>query len=1280
MPKPPVLELTFRKVAGDPWEGEAVARYQGNSGEPFPVREGLTSQQRENLRWYVEDFYRFPEGGYLTRARRIEREMDEYGRELWKGLAQGDEVKTWLGAVQGKRGGRLELRAATKKDEVAFRSPWELLRAGDRLLHQHRVTVVRWPVSATPHLHTPATSKGLRVLVIVCRPEDESFLDPRYTPQAILEALAARPEVQVDFCRPGMLKALRTELQAAEDRGEPYHVVHFDGHGGTGVLCFEKEDGRTDLVQARRFGDLMSEFDIPLVVLEACRTSTPSFAQETVASELLRRGVGTVVAMGHAVHVDMTKELMSGFYGALTDTLPVGEALRRARNDVYDNMARRLSSLPDAPKIDLQDWFVPQLYQGGEDPVLLEATPQVSHARTTEPRLVNFPSPPQAGFEGRGRELHRLERALLRHPVVVLHGPGGLGKTALAREAAHWWTRTGWFEAAIFVSFEGRPSPEKVVTEVGLALEGQDFYKHEDSAGWVAEQLAQRRLLLVWDNFESVLPAFQNNEPVPPELAALAERWTAGGSRILVTSRSPKVPLPGVKPVDLWTLSDPEALGLLARLLDKLGKGRTVRAKLGWDAKTLQPLITATGGHPLAIELVTPYLKQLGPEQVVADLGPLLAKAEQEHKEGRNRNLWASLEFSIQHLSDEAREALPAVALMAGGCVELMAQHVAGLDDEPWSRVRGELERTGMVRVTGPILRPHPVLAEVEGLAPKPEVEERFLAVVGKLCMEFQQLVGSKDPKPALATMAVNEVVARRAVKRALDAGRVDVAWLVADSLRIFLGLTGRAGEGARLMREVHERAGGDEDGELTQVQAALARESAWARAPRDPAVAVAALEGLLSRLGTVADWDPRQERALALMTLGRVHHDFLGHPTDALEPLKEAERLFGELEQESDISTVNRAAVLGDRANALMGLSRYDEALTAAEEGVTLNRERGDTSAVARGLGRTAHILSVAGRLEEAEKRYGEALQAAREAGDDEALGILYQQLGMLADDRGRYGEAEAHYRRALEAFERAGDDQGRMQTLNLLGAVEHNRGNLREAQTWYERSRALAEKLQDLPGQAQARGNLAVLYSQRAEQTENREEARRWLHRAIAEEREALEVKKALGQPASIAISHSNLAEHLRRAGQLDEAEEHARQALAIWEEIGDARLWQTLGILEQIAQACGDETAAAEWRRRKEEAYAEAQERAGPAGLGLQGVTLLLQLAHAARAQGVPLGEALARANAPDDLLDQIREREPWLLTHLQALAGGEGRPEATVPALYSEVVDAAWAAVG
>jgi len=195
-PGVPTLELTFSAVGGDPWEGEATARFDGDPSAPFRVREGLTRQEREDLRWYIEEYMDLPEGGNAVRAARIERRLVEYGKALWTGLDAGP-VHMWLRDVQKAGAGRLELHAAKELDEAAFRTPWELLRVGDGdgiLLHNLRVTVARRVKHALPtHDGVPDTSGGLRVLVVVCRPDDAGFLDPRYTPAAMLARWSSAP-------------------------------------------------------------------------------------------------------------------------------------------------------------------------------------------------------------------------------------------------------------------------------------------------------------------------------------------------------------------------------------------------------------------------------------------------------------------------------------------------------------------------------------------------------------------------------------------------------------------------------------------------------------------------------------------------------------------------------------------------------------------------------------------------------------------------------------------------------------------------------------------------------------------------------------------------------------------------------------------------------------------------------------------------------------------------------------------------------------------------------
>src|SRR5207249_3435751 len=111
---------------------------------------------------------------------------------------------------------------------------------------------------------------------------DTGFIDPRMTTKALFDALdPLGSSVRIDFCRPPTLPRMHEMLREAQVTGQPYHVVHFDGHGTflpeaqIGALCFEKPDdgsgeSKTDLVRADQIGDLLAQHRIPLVVLEAC--------------------------------------------------------------------------------------------------------------------------------------------------------------------------------------------------------------------------------------------------------------------------------------------------------------------------------------------------------------------------------------------------------------------------------------------------------------------------------------------------------------------------------------------------------------------------------------------------------------------------------------------------------------------------------------------------------------------------------------------------------------------------------------------------------------------------------------------------------------------------------------------------------------------------------------------------------------------------------------------------------------------------------------------------
>ena len=73
----------------------------------------------------------------------------------------------------------------------------------------------------------------LRLLMVIARPGGTSDVGYQMVARPLLERLeAVRGEVELTVLRPPTFAALRETVRQAAEAGEPFHVVHFDGHGG----------------------------------------------------------------------------------------------------------------------------------------------------------------------------------------------------------------------------------------------------------------------------------------------------------------------------------------------------------------------------------------------------------------------------------------------------------------------------------------------------------------------------------------------------------------------------------------------------------------------------------------------------------------------------------------------------------------------------------------------------------------------------------------------------------------------------------------------------------------------------------------------------------------------------------------------------------------------------------------------------------------------------------------------------------------------------------------
>ena len=128
-----------------------------------------------------------------------------------------------------------------------------------------------------------------------------------------------------------------------------------------------------DLVSAESLGQMLAGSNVPLVILEACRSGTVGKTDVfgAVAPSLIRAGVNSVLSMSHSIHVETTKLLVERFYRELARGETIGRAVSHARGALISSPFRWIEYGPNGRSISLEDWFLPQLYQRGGDAPLV---------------------------------------------------------------------------------------------------------------------------------------------------------------------------------------------------------------------------------------------------------------------------------------------------------------------------------------------------------------------------------------------------------------------------------------------------------------------------------------------------------------------------------------------------------------------------------------------------------------------------------------------------------------------------------------------------------------------------------------------------------------------------------------------------------------------------------------------------------------------------------------------------------------------------------------------
>jgi predicted ATPase/class 3 adenylate cyclase len=295
----------------------------------------------------------------------------------------------------------------------------------------------------------------------------------------------------------------------------------------------------------------------------------------------------------------------------------------------------------------LKDLSAPErIYQLGND----DFSPLRSLHRTNLP----IPSTP---FFGRDKELSEILGLMSRADVrlLTLTGPGGTGKTRLGMQAAADLS-SRYAHGVWWVPLATLRDPQLVLATASRALGARDG---------VAEHIADRSMLLVFDNFEQVVDA-------AVEVAGLLA--ACPHLDLLVTSRE-ALRVSGEQEYPVPALLPAEGVGLF------VARARAVNPEFAADY-AVSEICRRLDELPLAIELAAARVKALSTAQILARLEhrlPLLTGGARDLPE-RQRTLRAAIDWSHELLAPHEQRLFARLAVFRGGCTLETGEKVADAD------------------------------------------------------------------------------------------------------------------------------------------------------------------------------------------------------------------------------------------------------------------------------------------------------------------------------------------------------------------------------------------------------------------------------------------------------------------------------------------------------------------------------------------------------------------------------------------------------------------------
>lgn len=720
-------------------------------------------------------------------------------------------------------------------------------------------------------------------------------------------------------------------------------------------------------------------------------------------------------------------------------------------------------------------------------------------------------------FFGRALDLRRLAATFDEGArLVVLHGPGGMGKTRMALR--YGWGWLGQYPGGVyFCDLAPAQTADGILHGVARAL---DMPLGRDPVAQIGHVVAARgRCLLILDNFEQVARF------APRTLGAWMDRSLH--ARFLVTSRE-ALGLNGEHVVELEPLSADDAVGLF--------HARARAASNRYDAARVRPetadrLVGLLDRLPLALELAAARTTVLDADQLLARMGQRMQLlSARERLPQRQSTLRTTIEWSWELLTPAERAVLAQLSVFEGGFTLGAAESVVLVEGDAYPATHLVLDLLQSL-VAKSLLRREDggrfsMLSTIQEFAAE-KLESAGDA--GEACLQRHRgYFGAFDEAAAVADRCADLDNLVAACRRAIVAH--DARSAAACLRAAWAGL--RLGGPFNVARHMAVLLDGVADPDPAsaavgawvaasacfamgdQAEARRHGEKALALCPPDEAAILARIRCKLGEIDTVAGrFDQAAEHLDAA----------LRHLSGLADPWLECQ-------------------VLNARGAMALDLGRLDDAQRCFEQALALADARGLDHWQGGVLGNLASTLYARGDLAGAERHFQRSLALTESSGDRRWRASAMCNLGLIHFDTGRHAQALVLLEQALQIAQQIALRSLEHNARCVMGLVQQATGDLAAACRDFEAAVEGAAAMGDPRSEGQFRTHLGSALSLLG----RFEDARRCLQQGRL-------LLAPLGDPVALGRLICSLAENEHRSGRAESAQEALDEVRRMLERAG-------------------------------------------------------------------------------------------------------------------------------